>query len=97
MTEAAERMEQSTRIADQVGNRTFRSSTVQAEIGQGFGEGRREVLALLEAKGSILSQRGLVMQSTIAVPTQHLPLPYVPALPAEFVLLLQSAGSRKQH
>jgi len=37
------------------------------------------------------------MQSTIAVPTQHLPLPYVPALPAEFVLLLQSASNQKQH
>jgi hypothetical protein len=30
------------------------------------------------------------MQSTVAVPSQHLPLPYVPELPAEFVRMLQS-------
>jgi hypothetical protein len=30
------------------------------------------------------------MTSTNAVPTQHLPLPYVPELPAEFVRMLQS-------
>jgi len=30
------------------------------------------------------------MQSTNAVPTHHLPLPYVPELPADFLRLLRS-------
>jgi hypothetical protein len=37
------------------------------------------------------------MKSTNAVPIQHLPLPYVPELPADFVLLLQSASGQKGH
>jgi hypothetical protein len=36
------------------------------------------------------------MESTIAVPSQHLPLPYVPELPAEFVRMLQPVGSMAQ-
>jgi hypothetical protein len=30
------------------------------------------------------------MESTVAKPIQHLPLPYVPDLPADFVRMLQS-------
>ncbi len=37
------------------------------------------------------------MRSTIAVPTQHLPLPYVPELPADFVLMLKSTASQLPH
>lgn len=46
---------------------------------------------------SICIERGLVMRSTIAVPTQHLPLPYVPELPADFVLMLKSTASQLPH
>ena len=35
------------------------------------------------------------MNSAIAVPIQHLPLPYVPELPADFVLMLKSASGQQ--
>jgi hypothetical protein len=34
------------------------------------------------------------MEHTIAIPSQHLPLPYVPELPADFLRMLQSGSSQ---
>jgi hypothetical protein len=53
-------------------------------------------LALSEVKGSsrFIFERGVVMESANAVPLQHLPLPYVPDLPADFVRMLQSPSNQ---
>lgn len=34
------------------------------------------------------------MNSTLAVPVQHLPLPYVPELPPDFVVLLRPTSQK---
>lgn len=36
------------------------------------------------------------MNSTTTVPMQRLPLPYVPEIPADFLLMLKSTNSQQQ-
>jgi hypothetical protein len=49
------------------------------------------------SKPSIFNERGLPMNSTNAVPIQRQPLPYVPEIPADFLLMLKTTTSQQPH
>jgi hypothetical protein len=36
------------------------------------------------------------MNSTVTIPIQRLPLPYVPEIPADFLLMLKSTSQQQQ-